>query len=342
MAFSGSRDYTDTYTAANVVERALARLGTMDASEGVVTVEQTDAIVALNLIIKELFIESKGNWLLQDVCVFLTDPGDKTQYSVGPSGDYAATAWYETELGAAASASDSTATLLLTDDSTHVTDNSYIGIKLDSGDIFFTDINDGAINASTANEAVTLTTAFPSAAALGSRVYVYNTSSLPSRPHRIVYASRTTLDTENSSVASSAVGGTESELDIIGLSDYFSLSRKTQTGPPTGVYYEPTLVNGTVHVWPTGDTGVDYDKIYLTTTVYPDDVDATSNNLYFPPEWHNALVWALTWELSNEYALPLQERQWLKMIADEKINRLLDYEYVGETIRLVPSAKPST
>lgn len=333
MALSGSKNYTATVTAADIVALALRRLGVLDPAETIDATEQANAMVALNLLIKEWSAYDLGDWLRQTGVLFITDPGDKAVYSLGPSGDSACTAWYETEVSLAAVATDTTVTLALTDDGTHVTDNSIILIKLDDGSLHATDINDGSISASTADEAVTITTAFPSAAAVGNRVYVYNLASQINRPKRMLFASRLTVDTTNESGSYTSIEGTSSDVELIGYEDYRRLSQKFQVGPPTQAHYEAAHTNGKLYIWPTGDTSDDYDKIELTYTVYPDDFDATTDNAQFPPEWFNALAWGLAAELASEYGIPEQTEAKLWSIARSKLHDQLDYNVEGESVR---------
>ena len=105
MAFSASWNYTESYTAANIIERAVKRLGVMDAAESINAAEQTDALVVLNLIVKEWSGRGADVWLRNTGHLFLPSPGTVGSYTVGTSGTAKFTSlYYVTTLAAAASA----------------------------------------------------------------------------------------------------------------------------------------------------------------------------------------------------------------------------------------------
>lgn len=334
MALSSSKNYTDTFTAANIIALALRRLGVLDPSETVNTTEEANALVVLNLMVKEMCSLGLDNWLRQTGVLWVTAPGDKNKYTLGPSGSPAATSWAETELAVTASAATTTITVASLN-ATHTISSANIGVRLDDGDIFFTTIS-GAPSGST----VTLASGLPSVASVGNRIYTYATSYQINRPSRILYASRITHDTTNTSVASEEVEGIESEINIIGMDEYRTLAQKKQVGATLSIYYEPTITNGTLYIWPTGSTNQDYDKINLVYNFYVDDFDLTTNNAQFPPEWHNALAWSLAAELAAEYGLAEPEQKRLWSVANSKLAQLLDYDLENASVIFARDVRP--
>jgi hypothetical protein len=331
MALSGSKNYTDTYTAANIIELALRRLGVLDPTETIDATEQADALEVLNLMIKEWSGRGIDIWLRQSGVVFVTRPGDKSTYLLGPTGDRAAFSWWETEVVSASG----TSLVIAEADTTHTTNGSFVGTKLDDGDIFFTTISAGGGTTS-----LTLTTALPSAASAGNRVYIYNTTSQISRPIKMLYASRITADNINTSVNSDEVEGLEAEIELIGNDEYRNLAQKRQTGPTTSAYYEPTLTNGTFNIWPTGNLGPDYNKININYLVYADDFDLTTNNAQFPPEWHNTIAWNLAAEMTEEYGL--DERRTVRIVrrASFLLEEMLDNDVENASVIFTRDYQP--
>lgn len=325
MALSNSKDYTNTFTAASIVALALRRLGVLDPDETIDATEEANALVTLNLMVKEWAAYGIDNWLRQAGVVWITDPGERSTYTLGPSGSPAAFSWYETELAADA-ASGATSITVAAIDSTHSVNGANIGVKLDDGSIDFTTISGSPTTT------ITLTASLDSAASSGNRVYIYNTSSQIARPCKLLWAAVATADTTNTSIASTGLFEQETELKIIGRTEYERLNQKRQVGVPNQVHYEQSLTNGTLHLWPTGTTGKDYDKIYFVSNIYPDDFDATSNNAQFPPEWHNALAWNLAAEMAAEYGLPESEQRRLWSIANGKLGTLLDYDVENASV----------
>lgn len=326
MALSGSKNYTDSVTAAQIVALALRRLGVIDHADSVDSTEEADAMLVLNLMVKEWSKHgSLDNWLRQTAAVWLVEPGVKNTFSLGPTGDRAAFSWWETII-TAGGVNGSTSINIEDVDAEHCVSGSWIGIKLDNGRIFFTQIS------GTPTTSVSLASAMDGAASSGNKVYIYNTASQISRPVRLLYASRITKDSVNTSVASESVGGMESEVMIVGMNEYRTLAQKKQSGPPISVYYEPTLSNGTLHVWPTGDVGQDYDKLMLTYNIYVDDFDATTDNAQFPPEWINTIAWCLAAELGPEYGISEREQSRLDRKAMFQFNEMLDNDVENASV----------
>lgn len=326
MALSGSKNYTDSVTAAQIVALALRRLGVIDHADSVDSTEEADALFALNLMVKEWSKHgSLDNWLRQTAAVWLVEPGVKSTYSLGPTGDRAAFSWWETIITAGGT-NGSTSINIEDVDAVHCVAGSWIGIKLDNGRIFFTQISGSPTTS------VGLASAMDGNASSGNKVYIYNQASQISRPVRLLYASRITLDTVNTSVESDDVGGMEAEVNLIGMNEYRSLSQKKQNGPPLSVYYEPTLTNGTLYVWPNGDSGPDYDKLMITYNIYVDDFDATTDNAQFPPEWINTIAWCLAAELGPEYGISEREQNRLDRKAMYQLNEMLDNDVENASV----------
>src|SRR3990167_7886152 len=137
MAFANSRDYTESYTAANIIERAVKRLGVMDSAESLPTAEQTDALVVLNLIVKEWSAKGADVWLRNTGHLFLPSPGTVGSYTVGTSGSAKFTsAYYVTTLAVDANAAATT--IVVTDDTNML-----------NADVILIEQNDGTLKATT-------------------------------------------------------------------------------------------------------------------------------------------------------------------------------------------------
>lgn len=337
MALSGSKNYTDTITAADIIALALRRLGELDASDVVDSIEQSDALLVLNLMVKEWTKLGLDNWLRQTGALWLTAPGTTSQFTLGPTGSRAAYNWYETTILGGGSSSSTSITISAAD-AVHCINGAYVGVRLDGGGISFA-------TGTFVSTAITLSSGLTGTASAGNRVYIYAPTYQISRPSRLLFASRNTLDVTNTSVNSDNLIEMDSEIRIIGMDEYRTTAQKRQKGPPVSVYYEPTISNGTLQVWPTGNTTTkDNDKIYLTYNIYADDFDITSNNAQFPPEWMNTIAWNLASELATEYGLPLKEQQMLGMRAAQKLEMMLDYDLENASViferNYQPGVKP--
>lgn len=108
-------------------------------------------------------------------------------------------------------------------------------------------------------------------------------------------------------------GGNNTPLNIYTRYDYNVLAT-TATGDPVDLYYQPLRTTGVIRLWPTPNnstTVISFDYI----SPY-EDMDASSNDFDFPPEWIMALIYTLAWAMAPEYGLPILDRQELKKDAD--------------------------
>jgi hypothetical protein len=182
----------------------------------------------------------------------------------------------------------------------------FIGVKLNDHTIHWTTIS--TVPDSTS---VTIASGLASAAASGKKVYAYTTKA--GRPQKIVNAYR--RDKNN----------IDTEIAIIGESEYWQQSNKSSDGPPVEVWYQPTMTTGTLYVWPV-DGGANWDKLVLSAQYLPDDFDTQANNPQFPIEWANTIVWNLAAELASEYGIPEREQKRLWTVAEHKLSELLAYD----------------
>jgi hypothetical protein len=299
MAVSGSKNFTVTRT--DIINAAMRKTGSYDAGDAPSADESADAVLALNVMIKEWSAKGIDVPWRETITLFLQS--GTQSYRIGSTGDHATTSYQETTMSADAAASATTISLTST---SGMTNADYMGIKLDDGSIHWTTISSVA--------GTTIATGLASAASEGNAVYSYTTKA--NRPQRIVYANRR------------SASGQDTEVELIGDIAYRELSNKSSTGPVNQCFYQPTLVNGTLFVWPTG--GVD--KFMLISQPLVDDFDAASNNPQFPIEWSNAIIWNLAAELAPEYGLPLKERMLLKAEAREKLETVLDYDVENASV----------
>lgn len=297
MAVSGSKTFTITRT--DIVNAAMRKIGAYDSGDAPSPEESADAILALNVMIKEWSARGIDVPWRESVTLFVQS--GTQAYSIGPSGDHATAAYVETTLAADAVASDSTLTLTST---TGIAADDYIGIKLDDGSIHWTTVVDLS---------TTIGTGLASDASSGNAVYAYTTKA--NRPQKVVYANTRERNQDT-------------PVELIGDVSYRGLSDKTSSGRINQAFYQPTFVNGTLFVWPTGGP----DKLMLICQPLADTFLTASNNPQFPIEWGNALIFNLAADLSPEYGISLKERQLLRIEAREKLETVLDYDVENTSV----------
>jgi len=109
--------------------------------------------------------------------------------------------------------------------------------------------------------------------------HVYNYTNLIQRPLEIIEA------------RVHYAGDTERPIAIVSRDEYMRLSTKDNKGTPNLIYYQPTLTNGKMLIWPACSDVKEYIK--FTARIQLQDFDAVTNYPDFPSEWLMALAWNL-------------------------------------------------
>lgn len=147
--------------------------------------------------------------------------------------------------------------------------------------------------------------------------YTIGRSGTPSetadRPLKVLYADRVHTN------------GTSTSLTWVSRTEFASLP--ASTGTPTSYHYEPTLDNGTLHVWPTpvAADATSFD-IVLMVQAPLEDMDNGTDDFDFPQEWLEAITYNLAHRLAPRMALEKGERQLLKQDADDALELVLGYD----------------
>lgn len=100
----------------------------------------------------------------------------------------------------------------------------------------------------------------------------------------------------------------------------------TNAGVPVQLEYERGNQSGTIHLWPLPDADSIANR--QVTIVYQrpfEDMVNTTDNLDFPQEWHEAVIYGLAWRLSPEYGIPIKDRTELQEIALYHLNEVLSF-----------------
>lgn len=301
MAVSGSKNFTITRT--EILGAALRKVGEFDSGSPIPPEDYTDAALALNLMVKEWAARGVDVPWRETITLFL-QPNTQS-YAIGLSGAHATTSYLDTTLATDEASSSTSLGLTST---AGMSLNDHIGVKLDDGTIHWSTITNVG--------GTTIASGLASAASAGNAVYAYTTKA--NRPQKILFAYRRDAY------------GQDSEITLIGEGQYRGLSNKGAAGPVNQVYYQPTLTNGTLFVWPANAYGVD--KLILIAQPLVDDFDESGNNPHFPIEWANAIIWNLACELAPEYGVAVKERIALRAEAGEKLETLLNYDVENASV----------
>lgn len=311
MARSGVN--TLTFTARDIIGKALSVCNARDVNQGLEGIDLTEGLGSLNLLVKN---HQKENhlWKRTQGVVFL-DVG-KTDYNLGPTGDEACDFddFVETTLSAAEASGQ---TVLSVTDSTGMIAADFVGIMLDSGTRQWTTIV--SVDSSTQ---ITVTASLTGDAASGNTVYTF-TDLIP-RPLKLLPNSRYRQSPISSQIPVERISGTE----------YFDQPDKISQGTVTQDYFLPKLDNARYYVWQTADDG---DSIALITYERPIEIFVnTSDDPDFPSEWFYPLVYELAVVIGSEYKLSPQRMQIITGLRNEFLDGVLGRDQEKSSIDVEP------
>ena len=304
MGLSGSYDFT--LARREIIKEAYEIIGAIEPDATVSTNEEASAVTSLQLILKQN--QGDGLWLhtYKDCILFLEK--DKTQYSLGPSGDNCAE---ESDVVSTTLSDDhsTSATSIKLTSGTGMANSDKIGIELDDGTAHWTTISSGG-----GTTTAVVASGVASAASDGNTVYTY--TSKIQRPLRI--ADTTLRDSNN----------IDTPVSIISLSEYRSLSNKQADGERiVQVAYDPQLTDGILNVWPRTSNVVNRLAFSMKRPVM--NIDGYGQHAEIPTEWLDWITWELAYKLSFKQPLPLQERMLIRNEADRLKEALTDYEHTS-------------
>lgn len=247
-------------------------------------IQISDISQAMNMLAKQWmgaadFMPGFKMWTRKRATVFLEK--GKSKYTLGPNGDHATTSYTETAMKVAAVATDGTVDV---DSITGMTTADFIGVVLDDGEIHFT-----TINGAPSGDTVTLTTAMPSAAAIGKAVYFYTTK--VQRPLDILF-----INIQDSN-------GDDLPLNPMTLGEYESIGDKDASGRPTQYYFEKLRTDADLYL----DYAVDEvtDSLEVTFLRPVDDFDAATDELDMPQVWFRPFKYQLMIDIAPEFHKPV-------------------------------------
>ena len=311
MATSGSTDFN--LTALEVVESAFSKVGVKAAEQDLEAPQIKDGMRSLNLMMKMWQSQGLHLWAKQEGVLFL-DAG-KTDYLLGPTGDEATT--LDDFIGTTTTGDEAALAVVIgVTDSTGMTAADSVGIKLDSGVRHWTTIV--SVDSSVQ---ITITTGIPTVAAEGASVFTYTT--ILERPLRVLSSRRKTYGEDN-----------EIAVNSWSRDEYFNQVNKTSQGTVVNAYYSPQLGNGRYYVWQTAS-----DANQLVRFTYErafEDVEVNADNLDFPAEWLEPIIYNLAARLTDDYKTPPQRAQNILVKAVALLEDVTQWDEEMESINIQP------
>lgn len=147
-----------------------------------------------------------------------------------------------------------------------------------------------------------------------------------------------------------STSNTDTPIQIVSEREYNEYNNKLQTGTPIALYYNPRYESGGVQEGPSAKglisiyqpvdaTGA---TLYSITINYQrpfKDFNATTDNLDFPIEWHEAIKYGLAVRIAPTYGVPMLEYDRLKAMAKETKEEVLGFDTEWESLRIQPKTR---
>ena len=310
MVLSG--DSTFSLTGAQIVEQAFKKLGVQPAEQPLQAFELSDGLLSLNLMLKSWQAQGNHLWTRREGVLFLS-PGTPT-YTVGQTGSESCL--FDDFIATTLTAEATAATTTLTVDSTvGMVALDRIGVQSSTTARQWTTIV-------SVDSAATLTITDPITvtSALGNSVFTYTAKM--TRPSRVSDMRRVTYNIDS-----------EISLTKVSRQEYYDQPTKLGLGVVNMFYYDPSLTNGVVSLWQTGNTVNDY--LRVSYSKYIDDIDSSNNDLEIPPEWQECIIYNLAARLSDDYDVPEPKLSRVTQLALLMLRECLGYDEEMTSLTIV-------
>jgi len=96
--------------------------------------------------------------------------------------------------------------------------------------------------------------------------------------------------------------------------NYAILPLVNSSGTPVNLYYQPLRDYGVINLWPKPSDSTTTITLRYQTPF--EDMTSSTDDIDFPSEWTEAIIYGLAHRLSPEYGVPLQDRQLLAKEAE--------------------------
>lgn len=128
-------------------------------------------------------------------------------------------------------------------------------------------------------------------------------------------------------------GTEETPVRIMSRAEYMNQPSKDSDGEPVAVFYDPSLTNGTLYVWP---SPLSTYTLKFSAQQYIEDFDSATNNPYLPVEWLQALVTNLAYRLCPKYEVSGRELELLREQAKEDLYEAENSDQEEGSLYLAP------
>jgi len=127
----------------------------------------------------------------------------------------------------------------------------------------------------------------------------------------------------------------DTPLRLHGMEDYFDIVSKDDEGLSTDLYFDRSISDPMITLWPVPDSSTD--TLYCYEYAKLEDFDSASDDPDAPPAWLRMLIFGLAYDLSFDYGLPPTERVMLRTEAAASMKELKGMDKDIETEKIIRS-----
>lgn len=138
-----------------------------------------------------------------------------------------------------------------------------------------------------------------------------------------------------------ALAGASSRLnmELVAHYNYNNLPVST-SGTPVQATYQPFVEYGILSLWPTPNSSVaSGSQVIITYTAPFYKFTSGRDTADIPQEWYNAVIYQLAHVLSDEFALPLEDRNWFEKQASKRLANALSMSDENTSIFFFPEGR---
>lgn len=291
---SVSNNFNFSLTRNDIIYEAYRLASIIDAEETLTATEIANASQSLNVILKSLMTRGLRLWSYENV-VLIPAIG-QSEYTISETGDRVClkSDFVQTTLSVAIASSNTSFTVA---SATGIAISDTIGV-LNTSNVFVWRTVSNVVG-----NVITVSSAFTSAFAIGSKVYSY-----------------TSRITKPLSISDAMVQyDTNSEMPISKMSqnEYQALSYKNMAGNPTQYFYQPKIDEGKLFLYPQSENESQYINLVIEKPF--DDVDSETDTIPSPNEYYDIIIYTLAERLA--FANSFYEKS---TVLSNKIKELFD------------------
>lgn len=320
MATSGTNTFNQTRD--QIITDSLVLLGVYGQEDTVSTNDLNFCSNILNKMVKAWEGQGIHLWTSEEATLFFTLGQQK--YSLSSSstdicGDYTIYTTLNTTV------SGSSLTLQPVNPSSNfanivgqITVGDNIGIKLDSGVLFWTTV----ATTSPTTSSVTLTNGLSGQASAGNNVFSFT--------------NRTNLPLHIPAMRYRTASGYERPIEVMGRTQYMQIPNKDNPGPANQWYYAPKVSSAWLYLWPVAD-----DVGSCVTFSYVrkiQDFDSSGDNPDLPQEWLESITYNLAVRVASAYGIATEKlNPDIAEIAKSSLQEMSIWDSEEGDLNIVPS-----